>query len=576
MTDAYNACLNYTAAETAGLEPLVGFIDLIVKAFPEKASDGLITKDDDLGKVMLVFAQHSIPTFEFIQPVKDAINPVSLALDVVQYRPAASIKAEELALKITAFEEEANQLLNADRRSETADIPIKFTLADVTSVAPELGHDFVIKSLSPPGYIPEELNFAPGYFGNLSALLANTTADTLKGYFVWKAAITLSTYVEAEAMHKLTDVKAILSGLDPDIIGQGARWQQCIARIEGGVGWIETSNGLGWILGRFFIDRAYSEAARELTTTLMNTIQREFITRLADKTWLSDEVRKVAEEKVRAMALKIGYPDASPKTVDPQGMAAYYRDLEIGESFFNNTISSAAWYTAKLWSSLNKPSDKAMWGESPTVVNAYYSPQLNDITILAGIQQQPLYDVEYPSYINYGGLGTVLGHELTHGFDNVGHKFAPNGSLSNWFDESSEKAFTERAGCFVKQYSEFSVAAPNGTRVHVKGDSTLGENIADAGGLAASFAAWKRQQADGTANDYDLPGLGNFTYDQLFFVKYAQSWCTVSGSPGYDVWLINNDAHSPGFARIKGGLDNTQEFKKAFNCPVKEARCELW
>ncbi|KAK1982247.1 hypothetical protein LZ30DRAFT_781426 [Colletotrichum cereale] len=188
---------------------------------------------------------------------------------------------------------------------------------------------------------------------------------------------------------------------------------------------------------------------------------------------------------------------------------------------------------------------------------------------------QPLYDVGYPSYINYGGLGAVLGHELTHGFDNTGHNYAPNGSLANWFKEASEKAFADRAQCFAWQYSRFSVAT-NGTRVPVRGNATLGENIADAGGLVTVFAAWKHQKADGKTKDYDLLGLGGFTHDQLFFVQYAQGWCNVSGSPAYDVWLVNNDVHSPGHARINGPLSNSVDFIRAFNCPVREVECMLW
>lgn len=443
-------------------------------------------------------------------------------------------------------------------------------------MAPELGHDFIIKSLSPSGYVPEYLAFSPGYFSNLSALLATTMAETLKGFFVWKAAVTFSNYVEEDTIGQLNDMKKTLQGLDPNIIGRGFRWQQCVSNIEDGAKWIEFSNGLGWILGRFFLDKAYSEAARTLTTTLMTTIQTEFITRLADKDWLSAEVKKVAEEKVRTITKQIGYPDTSPNTVDPQDMAKYYSGLDIGDSFFNNTVNTALWYTAKLWSGLDEPTDKDVWLFSPSVVNAFYFPTFNDIFIQAGIQQQPLYDVDYPSYINYGSMGTILGHELTHGFDNMGHRYAPNGSLVNWFDKSSETGFQERSECFVQQYSNFYVRSPNGTRVYVEGNSTLGENIADAGGLTTSFAAWKRHQSNSTSTDKDLPGLGNFTHAQLFFLKWAQSWCDVSGSPARDVWLISNDVHSPGFARINGSLENSEEFKKAFNCPVKKPRCELW
>ncbi|KAJ0166554.1 Endothelin-converting enzyme 2 [Colletotrichum tanaceti] len=605
MTDAYDVCMNYTAVEAAGLEPLIQLVDHIVEAFPVKSPNDLITKDDDLGKVLLIFAKHAIPTFELVSPQWDETNPnrtiitvlpaggsllrfdedegtvseyLAIQASVLQaIHPAnlTTVEASSLASKITEFEENLSELIDDSREGPFAPLK-KFTLDEVTSVAPELGHGFVIKNLSPPGYVPDVLNFAPGYFGNLSALLANTTAETLQGFFVWKAAATLSAFVEAEVTEKLNDMKSEFRGVDPNLAGRVPRWQQCVSHIENGVGWIDLSNGLGWILGRFFIDKAYTKEARELTTALLATIKTEFITRLAEKDWLSADVKKTAEEKVQAITDKIGYPDESPKTTNPQSLADYYGDFQVGDSYFNNTLETAAWFTTRMWSWLDEPTDKAIWLSSPSVVNAFYFPVFNDIFIQAGIQQQPLYDVGYPSYINYGGMGTILGHELTHGFDNSGHNFAPDGALTNWFDEGSEDAFSDRAECFAKQYSEFSVTSPNGTRVYVNGNATLGENIADAGGVANAFAAWKRQQADGRSNDYDLPGLGGFTHDQLFFVKYAQNWCRVSDSRALDVWLIHNDPHAPAPARIKGPLDNSEDFKKAFNCPVKEPRCELW
>ncbi|KAL0933355.1 peptidase family M13 (endothelin-converting enzyme 1) [Colletotrichum truncatum] len=612
-TDAYNACLNYTAVEAAGLAPLIAVLDLIEEAFPKKKPEDLITKDDNLGKVLLLFTQHSIPTFELIQPSWDEANSVSIFpvnRTIIRVLPAggspltpdtpdetvdkylaiqASVlravhpanlteeAAAKLASGVTKFEIDAANLGEFDDSKDGKYQPYKtFTLEQVTSVAPELGHDFVIKSMAPPGYTPTDLVFSPGYFGNLSVLLSNTTADTLKGFFIWKAVRTLAGYVEAEVMEPLVDIRGTLLGLDPNLVGRAPRWKRCVSHVEEGASWIELSNGLGWILGRFFVDKAYSKAARELTTNLMSNIQTEFITRLADREWLSAGVKKIAEEKVRAITKKIGYPDVGPNTVDPKDIAKHYSDFKVSDSYFNNTVSAALWFTGKLWSQLGTPTDKGIWLFSPSVVNAFYFPEFNDIFIQAGIQQQPLYDVDYPSYINYGGMGAVLGHELTHGFDDQGHNYGPDGSFTNWFDESSEKAFQERAQCFAKQYDEFAVTAPNGTLVHVEGNFTLGENIADSGGLTTSYAAWKRQQASGTTQDYNLPGLGNFTHDQLFFIKYAQSWCDVSSARGFDVWLIKNDPHSPGFARIKGPLDNSKEFKTAFNCPVKEPRCELW
>lgn len=393
---------------------------------------------------------------------------------------------------------------------------------------------------------------------------------------MWKATTTLSPYVQADVTDRLNDMKATLRGLDPVAVGKQPRWEQCVSYVDDGPAWTSFPAGLGWILSRFFLDKAYSREARELTTSLVGSIQSSFIARLGEKDWLSTAVKKVAEEKVNAISKKIGYPDSSPETINPKSLADHYKGATINSSYFENTISLAALSTTRVWSYLSRPADKAVWLTTPAQVNAYYFAPFNDMVILAGIQQKPLYAVGYPSYLNYGALGSVLGHELTHGFDIIGHYYAPNGSLANWWDDSSTKAFQERTKCFVNQYQNFTLLAPNGTMVPVKGNFTLGENIADAGGVATSYAAWKRAQADGKVQDFDLPGLEKFSHDQLFFVQWAQSWCDVSATRAYDIYQLNNDVHAPAFARIRGPLDNSREFRRAFNCPVQKPTCELW
>ncbi|OHE98142.1 peptidase family M13 [Colletotrichum orchidophilum] len=632
IVETYNACLNDTAVKAAGLGPLINLVNRITEAFPVADStedrERKISKNDakNMGKTLLLFGQLGISTFETITVDFDDQNPnktliyvvpggsplltgsvaknndtvaeyeriMTAVLQAVHPGKLDVMKAQRLALAVTKFEKDATALQATDDSKTNASVSKvhlprvvpefdtlqsparKFKLAEVTSVAPELGHDFVINNLIPADYTPDQLVFSPAYFGNLSQLLSNSTVETVQGFFIWKAVSTFSGFVEADVTERLNDMKYKLRATDPELVGKPPRWQRCVGHVDEGISWSGLPAGLGWILSRFYLDKAYSNEARDLAVNMMGTIQQAFISRLGEKDWLTSEVKKEAEVKVKAISRKIGYPDVSPDTKNPRKLADYYSGLKLTNSYFNNAVAFATFSSKSSWALLGKPTDRNIWLQTPSTTNAYYSPTFNDIVINAGIQQKPLYNVAYPSYINYGALGAVLGHELTHGFDNSGHNYAANGSLANWWDEQSLKAFSNRTKCFADQYQKFTVIAPNGTDVPVKGNFTLGENIADAGGVATSYTAWKKLQADQKAQDFDLPGLPGFSHDQLFFLKWAQTWCEVSSSREYDVFLLGADVHSPGFARIKGPLDNSKDFRSVFNCPQRQPTCELW
>jgi endothelin-converting enzyme len=211
---------------------------------------------------------------------------------------------------------------------------------------------------------------------------------------------------------------------------------------------------------------------------------------------------------------------------------------------------------------------------APTV-NAYYSPQLNEIVFPAGIMQPPMFGGDLPDYVSYGSFGAIAGHELTHGFDDNGAKYDANGRLRDWWDSSTTTNFDKKTQCFNKQYSEYFIIGPDGEKVHLNGKLTLGENIADAGGLNAAFKAWKAREAASGQLNQRIPGLEEFSNEQLFFISYGNSWCEKS-RPGQLMTQVYSDAHSPAKDRIIGTTSNSVDFKKAFNCPAKKATCDLW
>lgn len=260
--------------------------------------------------------------------------------------------------------------------------------------------------------------------------------------------------------------------------------------------------------------------------------------------------------------------------MNPNTLQEYYRSINITPTtFFQNALSMNKFEVSRSWSSLGKPVDRDEWGMSVPTVNAYYNPPGNEIVFPAGIMQFPVFDVTVPQYVSYGAFGSVSGHELSHAFDSTGRHYDQNGNFTDWWTPATVSGFEERAECFVKQYGEYSVPGPDDKPIHVNGRLTLGENIADAGGISAAFAAW-RKRAKETRNQ-DLPGLEHFSQEQLFFVSYANWWCGKSRRETA-VQRILTDPHAPKWARILGTMANSRDFKESFGCAKKEPVCELW
>jgi len=269
---------------------------------------------------------------------------------------------------------------------------------------------------------------------------------------------------------------------------------------------------------------------------------------------MTDAVRRLAIDKVNLIRQKIGYPTTSPDVTDPTVLAEYYANVSVSpDAYFANRLSAARVDFAREWAQAGRPVDRDAWLMSAPTVNAYYNPPGNEIVFPAGIMQAPLfYDPTVPAYLSYGAFGAVAGHELSHAFDSTGRNYDQNGNYADWWDDATITAFTNKTACFVEQYGAFTL--PHGTDkdgkpLHVNGQLTLGENIADAGGLTAAFRAWRRRDDD--APDALLPGFdGRFTKDQLFFLSYGLAWCGMT-RPEEEVTRVYRDPHSPAQFRIR-------------------------
>jgi endothelin-converting enzyme len=259
--------------------------------------------------------------------------------------------------------------------------------------------------------------------------------------------------------------------------------------------------------------------------------------------------------------------------MDPVSIKNWYAGLSITNDHFANGVALNKFGVVKSWSRLGQPIDHDDWGMAPQVVNAYYSPSENEIVFPAAIMQFPLYDVSLPNYVNYGGFGSVVGHEISHGFDGTGRQYDADGLWTDWWTNTTANEFLKRADCFIEQYNNYTLTAKDGVVHHGNGELALGENIADSGGVEVAYAAWKLR--DMASPDQKLPGLEKFTNDQLFFMFKAPFFCG-GYSVEYMLRLMQTDPHPPPQFRTATPMLNSREFRAAYNCPVKEPTCELW
>jgi endothelin-converting enzyme/putative endopeptidase len=390
----------------------------------------------------------------------------------------------------------------------------------------------------------------PSYFEGLDGVVSNASVPTLKTYLKWHITKWAAPYLTAE-----TDARAFalygtaLSGT-PE---QQPRWKRCVSR---------TDDAMGEWLGKAFVQERFAGESKEVATEMVDAIFAAFEKNLPALAWMDEETRVRAVEKADAFRAKLGYP----KTFRD------YSGLEVVDGDpLANAIAAMRFNSAYAFGKVGTPVDPDEWHMTPQMVNAYYNPTGNEIVFPAGIMQAPFFSKDFPRAMNFGALGMVIGHELTHGFDDEGRKYAPNGELREWWAPEVSERFEERAECIVDQFGSWEVAG-----VPVDGKLTLGENIADLGGLKVTHAAYM----DWVAENGEEPELAGLTGEQQLFVAFAQGWCTEATEQIQRVRAAT-DSHSPPRYRVNGPVMNLPQFAKAFGCepgePMAPAdRCEVW
>ena len=425
----------------------------------------------------------------------------------------------------------------------------KMSVAELASLCPFVPWQKYFERIGAPGV--ESLNVAePSFFRGLESVVVLSSLDDLKTYMRWHYVHAVSEFLP-EAFEKenfdfygktLTGAKEMLP-----------RWKRCVGA---------TDRALGEDLGKKFVEETFGAEGKRRTLELVHEIEKAMDSDLKQVAWMTPETKKQAFVKLEAVANKIGYPDRWRD----------YSSLEIvrGDALGNLDRARQFEFRREL-DKIGKPVDRTEWDMTPPTVNAYYDPQMNNINFPAGILQPPFYDNKMDDAVNYGGIGAVIGHELTHGFDDEGRQFDGHGNLQDWWTPEDAKEFEKRAECFIKEYSSFEPVAG----VHLNGKLTLGENSADNGGLRLAFMALMD-----TLKNKQAPKIDGFTPEQRFFLGWGQVWCQNT-TEQMSRLSANVNPHSPGKFRVNGVVSNMPEFQKAYSCHlgqpmVANPACRVW
>jgi predicted metalloendopeptidase len=387
----------------------------------------------------------------------------------------------------------------------------------------------------------------------VNQLLESEPLDAWKTYVTWHlldgAAPWLSEpFVEAnfKMQQALTGQKEIK-----------ARWKRCVASVD---------QELGEALGQRYVEQTFPPESKQRMLKMVNALEKSLSEDIQNLPWMSDETKKQAQIKLSAIHNKIGYPDVWR---DYSSVKIVRGDL-IGNFFRANEFESK-----RDVNKIGKPLDRKEWGMTPPTVNAYYSPPRNEIVFPAGILQPPFFDKNADDATNFGSIGVVIGHELTHGFDDQGRKYDPQGNLRDWWTPEDGQKFEERASCVANEYSSFSAIDD----LKLNGRLTLGENTADNGGARIALMALHHYISDDKSGQAGKT-IDGYTPEQRFYLGYARIWCELR-TPELTRARVTTDPHSPGKWRVDGVVQNMPEFEKAWSCKegepmVSQNACRVW
>jgi len=484
---------------------------------------------------------------------REYVAHITRMLGLLGVSPEQAARDAEAILKLeTALAE--SSLARVQMRDPNR-IYNKMTVAELQTLAPNLDWARYFQSLgvTPLARPTGSLNVAvPRFARQMSSLLASTPIETWRAYLKFHLARTAAPWLGKAFLAESFRFSSLISGAKEPL----PRWKDTVGAIDG---------AMGEALGKAYVARQFPPASKARVDELVGDLLAVMGERIDKLSWMGDTTKVQAKRKLGSIYRKIGYPET-------------WRDysaleVDVTSSALENLRRAQAFETRRQLSKVETAFDRNEWRMSPPTVNAYYSPFNNEIVFPAGILQPPQFDATADDALNYGGIGMVIGHEITHGFDDQGRKFDADGNLSEWWTADDDKLFKARAQKVIDQYSGY-VAVDT---LHVNGQLTLGENIADLGGVTLAYHAYQRYLERHGRKDLD-----GFTPEQRFFIGFGQAWRRKL-RPETERTRTLTDTHSPAFWRVNGPLSNMKEFRQAFGCKegesmvrAEEKRAEIW
>jgi endothelin-converting enzyme/putative endopeptidase len=573
----YASCTDEAAVEKAGIQPVKPELDRIQAIQSKEDLPGEIARLHSQS-VTALFAFGSMPDPENSRMNIAAVDQGGLGLPEKGFYTRTDAKSEETRKKYVQHVANIFKLLGDDQATadkkaaaimklETALAEAsldnvsrrnprlllhKMTVEEFTKANPNFDFKAYFSDRTAPSFTTLNVR-VPDFFKGLNQALASTSLDDLKTYLRWHYVSSNAPQLSSAFVNENFDFYGrYLTGakqLQP-------RWKRCVAL---------TDDQLGEALGQKYVEKLFSQQSKEKTLEMVGLIEKSMAADIDSLPWMSAATKQQALAKLKQVTNKIGYPD---KWRD-------YSSVQITDgNLIANVANTRSFEERRDLNKIGKPVDRSEWGMTPPTVNAYYSSLQNNINFPAGILQPPFYDNSADMAVNFGAIGVVIGHELTHGFDDSGRQFDGDGNLRDWWTAKDAEEFKKRADCIAKQYSGYSPVRG----VNLNGKLTLGENAADNGGIRLAYMALMKALADKTVSDQKLDG---YTPQQRFFLGFAQVWCqnvTESASR----LRAQTDPHSPGEFRVIGVVENTPEFGSAFGCSAGEPMtatdkaCKIW
>jgi endothelin-converting enzyme/putative endopeptidase len=576
--DYYGACMDEKAVDTRGLDPLKPELERISAV---KDKTGLI---DAIARVHLIgpnplFNFYSSPDLHNADMVIAYIDQGGLSLpDRKYYINDDDAKMVEMRKKLTDYAttlftlsgqsprqaaDSAQTVLrietalakdSMDRtlRRDPKNRDHKMTRDAAVALAPNFYLNRYFSDINTPAF--SEMNVAnPDFFKQVDAVIGSESLDALKIYVQWHLLDGASPWLSTSYVNANFKFRQALTGQDEI----KPRWKRCVAA---------TDNALGEALGQRFVETTFGAEGKQRMLKMVDALEKSLDQDIRTLPWMTDETKKQAKVKLDAIRNKIGYPDVWRD----------YSKLNVAQSdLMGNFLRANEFESRRQIAKISKPLDRQEWGMTPPTVNAYYSPPRNEIVFPAGILQPPFFDKEVDDDVNFGSIGAVIGHELTHGFDDQGRKYDPQGNLRDWWTDQDGKEFENRASCVSDEYSGFTAVDD----LKLNGKLTLGENTADNGGARIALMALMNMIAEDKTGK-TAEKIDGYTPEQRFFLGFGRVWCEKR-RPEFSRMLVNVDPHSPGRFRTNGAVQNMPEFQKAWGCKagqpmVKENQCRVW